>query len=121
MLQVGSTPTPVFVSHSHFGPTGRQLEGRIMVGPGFSIAPFRAFCRIAVASVRQVATGFFFGSDQKRDLLYEKKSGRLTSPKGSAHASRHRLLRDQLLAKVYDAGSHARKCCQVWAWLLGGG
>ncbi len=42
-VTVGTTPTPVFVSHSHFGPPEDGSRDAIMVGPGTGIAPFRAF------------------------------------------------------------------------------
>ena len=44
-VQPGATPTPVFVSHSHFGLPDDGTKDVIMVGPGTGIAPFRAFMR----------------------------------------------------------------------------
>src|SRR4029077_16399733 len=42
-VTVGTAPTPVFVSHSHFGLPDDGTKDVIMVGPGTGIAPFRAF------------------------------------------------------------------------------
>jgi sulfite reductase (NADPH) flavoprotein alpha-component len=71
---VGSTSTPVFVSHSHFGPPEDGAKDCIMVGPGTGIAPFRAFLQDRVASGAAGRNWVFFG-DQKHatDFLYEEE------------------------------------------------
>ncbi len=83
--EVARTPTPVFISHSHFGLPEDGARDVIMVGPGTGIAPFRAFLQERAAKGATGRNWLFFG-DQKRatDFLYEedwegwKKSGVLT-------------------------------------------
>jgi sulfite reductase (NADPH) flavoprotein alpha-component len=72
--QIGTTPVPVFVSDSHFGPPADPARDCIMVGPGTGIAPFRAFVQDRVAVGATGRNWLFFG-DQKRasDFLYEEE------------------------------------------------
>ena len=70
---LGKTPVPVFVSHSHFGVPEDPARDIIMVGPGTGIAPFRAFVQERVATKAPGRNWLFFG-DQHRatDYLYEE-------------------------------------------------
>jgi sulfite reductase (NADPH) flavoprotein alpha-component len=118
-VQVGSTPTPVFVSHSHFGPPEDTTKDCIMVGPGTGIAPFRAFVQDRVAVGATGRNWVFFG-DQKRatDFLYEeewmdyvaKKQVRLETA----------FSRDQL-HKIYVQDKMREHAAEVWDWIRNGG
>jgi len=117
---VGSTPTPVFVSHSHFGPPEDGAKDCIMVGPGTGIAPFRAFLQDRVASGATGRNWVFFG-DQKHatDFLYEEE--------WQAYLARGQLTRidtafsrDQLV-KVYVQDRMRENAAELWQWLQGGG
>jgi sulfite reductase (NADPH) flavoprotein alpha-component len=117
---VGSTPTPVFVSHSHFGPPEDGAKDCIMVGPGTGIAPFRAFLQDRVASGATGRNWVFFG-DQKHatDFLYEEEwqaylaQGQLTRIDTA-------FSRDQLV-KVYVQDRMRENAAELWQWLQGGG
>jgi sulfite reductase (NADPH) flavoprotein alpha-component len=118
-VTVGETPTPVFVSHSHFGPPEDGARDAIMVGPGTGIAPFRAFLQDRAASGATGRNWLFFG-DQKRatDFLYEedwerwKREGILTRIDTA-------FSRDQLL-KVYVQDRMREGAAELWAWIKGG-
>ncbi len=114
-----TTPTPVFVSHSHFGPPEDGSRDCIMVGPGTGIAPFRAFMQDRAASGASGRNWLFFG-DQKRatDFLYEDEwkkfqdEGRLTRLDTA-------FSRDQI-AKVYVQDRMKENASELWQWLRGG-
>jgi len=118
-VTVGMTPTPVFVSHSHFGPPEDPAKDAIMVGPGTGIAPFRAFLQDRVALNAPGRNWLFFG-DQRRgtDFLYEEdwaayqKSGHLTRLDTA-------FSRDQL-TKVYVQDRMRENAAELWAWIKAG-
>jgi sulfite reductase (NADPH) flavoprotein alpha-component len=119
-VAVGSTPTPVFVSHSHFGPPENGEIDAIMVGPGTGIAPFRAFLQDRASSGARGRNWIFFG-DQKRatDFLYEEdwngwRSGGILTRLDTAFS------RDQL-DKVYVQDRMRENAAELWSWIKGGG
>lgn len=116
---VGSTPTPVFVSHSHFGPPEDGAKACIMVGPGTGIAPFRAFMQDRVASGATGKNWLFFG-DQKRstDFLYEDEWLHYMA-KGQLARLDTAFSRDQL-AKVYVQDRMRENAAELWNWLQAG-
>jgi sulfite reductase (NADPH) flavoprotein alpha-component len=118
--RVGSTPTPVFVSHSHFGPPEDGAKDCIMVGPGTGIAPFRAFLQDRAASGATGRNWIFFGDQKKAtDFLYEEEwqaylaEGKLTRLDTA-------FSRDQL-AKIYVQDRMRENAGEIWRWLQGGG
>ena len=117
--RIGSTPTPVFVSHSHFGPPEDGAKDCIMVGPGTGIAPFRAFLQDRVAAGAQGRNWVFFG-DQKRgtDFLYEEEWAHYQA---QGHLARFdtAFSRDQIL-KVYVQDRMRENAAELWKWLQGG-
>jgi sulfite reductase (NADPH) flavoprotein alpha-component len=117
--QVGSTPVPVFVSPSHFGPPENGATDCIMVGPGTGIAPFRAFLQDRVASGATGRNWLFFG-DQKRgtDFLYEEEWQDYLAKKQLTRLDTA-FSRDQLL-KVYVQDRMRENAGELWAWLKGG-
>jgi sulfite reductase (NADPH) flavoprotein alpha-component len=117
--QVGSTPVPVFVSDSHFGPPEDGAKDCIMVGPGTGIAPFRAFVQDRVATGATGRNWLFFG-DQKRgtDFLYEEEWEQYLA-KGQLTRLDTAFSRDQLL-KVYVQDRMRENAAELWAWLQGG-
>ena len=118
-VQVGTTPVPVFVSDSHFGPPEDGARDCIMVGPGTGIAPFRAFLQERTATRATGRNWLFFG-DQKRgtDFLYEEEwqqylaTGQLTRMDTA-------FSRDQLL-KVYVQDRMRENAAELWFWIKGG-
>ncbi len=118
-LEVGRTPAPVFVSHSHFGPPEDTSKDVIMVGPGTGIAPFRAFLQDRVASRAAGRNWVFFG-DQKRatDFLYEEE---WTKYQADGHLARLDLAwsRDQA-QKVYVQDRMRENAAELWAWIKSG-
>jgi sulfite reductase (NADPH) flavoprotein alpha-component len=118
-VQVGTTPTPVFVSHSHFGPPEDGARDCIMVGPGTGIAPFRAFLQDRVASGATGRNWLFFG-DQHRatDFLYEEEWGQYLS-QGQLARLDTAFSRDQLL-KVYVQDRMREHAAEMWTWLKAG-
>ncbi len=118
-VQVGSTPTPVFVSHSHFGPPEDGAKDCIMVGPGTGIAPFRAFVQDRVASGATGRNWLFYG-DQKHatDFLYGEEWERYLA-KGRLARLDLAWSRDQLL-KIYVQDRMRENAAELWAWLKGG-
>jgi sulfite reductase (NADPH) flavoprotein alpha-component len=118
-VTVGSTPTPVFVSHSHFGPPEDGSKDAIMVGPGTGIAPFRAFLQDRVAIGAKGRNWVFFG-DQKRasDFLYEEDWTRWTEG-GSLTRLDTAFSRDQL-NKIYVQDRMREQAAELWAWIKGG-
>ncbi len=119
-VQVGATPTPVFVSHSHFGPPEDGAKDCIMVGPGTGIAPFRAFVQDRVASGASGRNWVFFG-DQKQatDFLYGEEWQDYVA-KGQVARLDVAWSRDQL-QKVYVQDKMRENGAELWAWLKGGG
>jgi sulfite reductase (NADPH) flavoprotein alpha-component len=118
-VTVGETPTPVFVSHSHFGPPEDGARDTVMVGPGTGIAPFRAFLQDRAASGAKGRNWLFFG-DQRRatDFLYEedwdkwKNDGILTRIDTA-------FSRDQLV-KIYVQDRMRENAAELWAWISAG-
>jgi sulfite reductase (NADPH) flavoprotein alpha-component len=116
---VGTTPTPVFVSHSHFGPPEDGSRDAIMVGPGTGIAPFRAFVQDRAAAGAKGRNWIFFG-DQKRatDFLYEedwvrwREAGVLTRLDTA-------FSRDQL-SKIYVQDRMRENAAELWSWIQAG-
>jgi sulfite reductase (NADPH) flavoprotein alpha-component len=117
--QVGSTPTPVFVSHSHFGPPEDGAKDCIMIGPGTGIAPFRAFMQDRVATGATGRNWLFFG-DQKRatDFLYENEWQNYLA-KGQLARLDTAFSRDQA-AKIYVQDRLRENAAELWQWLEGG-
>ena len=119
-VQVGVTPTPVFVSDSHFGPPEDGTKDAIMVGPGTGIAPFRAFVQDRIASGATGRNWVFFG-DQRRatDYLYEEeweawlKSGQVARVDLA-------FSRDQA-NKIYVQDRMRENAAELWAWIKAGG
>lgn len=118
-VQVGTTPTPVFVSHSHFGPPEDGAKDCLMVGPGTGIAPFRAFVQDRVASGATGRNWVFFG-DQKgaTDYLYGDEWESYLA-KGQVARLDLAWSRDQF-TKVYVQDKMRANAAELWAWLQGG-
>jgi sulfite reductase (NADPH) flavoprotein alpha-component len=117
--QVGTTPVPVFVSHSHFGPPEDPARDIIMVGPGTGVAPFRAFVQDRAAVGATGRNWLFFG-DQKRatDFLYEEEwQPRLD--RGELTRLDTAFSRDQV-SKVYVQDRMREHAAELWAWINGG-
>ena len=117
-VQVGTTPTPVFVSHSHFGPPEDGAKDCIMIGPGTGIAPFRAFVQDRAAAGATGRNWVFFG-DQHRatDYLYEEEWAR--------HAARGEVRIDTAFSrdqpvKIYVQDRMREHAAELWNWLAGG-
>ncbi|MEO7598220.1 MAG: sulfite reductase subunit alpha [Opitutus sp.] len=119
-VQVGSTRSSVFVSHSHFGPPQDGAADAIMVGPGTGIAPFRAFVQDRVASGATGRNWVFFG-DQHRatDFLYEEEWKQLRA-KGVLSRLDTAFSRDQL-QKIYVQDRMRENAAELWSWIKGGG
>lgn len=118
-LQLGVSPVPVFVSHSHFAPpedTGRDM---IMIGPGTGIAPFRAFMQERQATGAKGRNWLFFG-DQRRatDFLYEEDWMRWQA-EGLLTRIDTAFSRDQLM-KVYVQDRMRENAAELWAWIKQG-
>jgi sulfite reductase (NADPH) flavoprotein alpha-component len=118
-VQVGTTPTPVFVSHSHFGPPEDPAKDCIMVGPGTGIAPFRAFVQDRIACGATGRNWVFFG-DQKQatDFLYGDE---WLDYAAQGQVARLDLAwsRDQA-HKVYVQDKMRENAAELWAWLKAG-
>lgn len=116
---VGSTPTPVFVSNSHFGPPENGATDCIMVGPGTGIAPFRAFMQDRVASGATGRNWLFFG-DQKHatDFLYQEEWEKYVADGQLTHLDLA-WSRDQG-TKVYVQDKMRAKAKELWSWIQGG-
>jgi sulfite reductase (NADPH) flavoprotein alpha-component len=115
----GETPTPVFVSHSHFGPPEDGSRDCIMVGPGTGIAPFRAFVQDRAASGATGRNWLFFG-DQRRatDFLYEEEWADWQA-RGKLQRLDLAWSRDQA-AKVYVQDRMREQAAELWSWIRGG-
>ena len=118
-VEVGVTPAPVFVSHSHFGPPEDTSKDVIMVGPGTGIAPFRAFVQDRVALGATGRNWLFFG-DQKRatDYLYEEEWTKYLAD-GSLARIDLAFSRDQP-QKIYVQDRMRENAAELWAWIKGG-
>jgi sulfite reductase (NADPH) flavoprotein alpha-component len=118
--RVGETPTPVFVSNSHFGPPEDGAKDCIMVGPGTGVAPFRAFVQDRVASGASGRNWLFFG-DQKShtDFLYQEEWEQYLA-KGQLARLDLAWSRDQGV-KVYVQDKMRARAAELWAWLEKGG
>jgi sulfite reductase (NADPH) flavoprotein alpha-component len=119
-VQVGTTPLPVFVSHSHFGPPPDPTKDAIMVGPGTGIAPFRAFVQDRVATKATGRNWVFFG-DQHRatDFLYEEEWSEWLAS-GAIHRLDTAFSRDQL-QKIYVQDRMRENATELWSWIKNGG
>ncbi len=118
-VEVGSTPTPIFVADSHFGPPQDLSKDCIMVGPGTGIAPFRAFVQDRVAAGATGRNWVFFG-DQKgaTDYLYGDEWDAYVA---NGQVARMDLAwsRDQA-GKIYVQDKMRANAAELWAWLQGG-
>jgi sulfite reductase (NADPH) flavoprotein alpha-component len=119
-VQVGTTPLPVFVSHSHFAPPPDGAKDAIMVGPGTGIAPFRAFVQDRIAAGATGRNWVFFG-DQHRatDFLYEEDWAEWLA-KGQVTRFDTAFSRDQA-HKIYVQDRMRENAAELWAWIEGGG
>ncbi|HWL14552.1 MAG TPA: sulfite reductase subunit alpha [Opitutus sp.] len=115
-VQVGTTATPVFVSHSHFGPPEDLAKDVIMVGPGTGIAPFRAFVQDRVAAGATGRNWLFFG-DQHRatDFLYEEEWAALLEQRKLTRFDTA-FSRDQA-HKIYVQDRMREHAKELWAWI----
>ncbi len=119
-VAVASTPVPVFVSNSHFGPPEDGAKDVIMVGPGTGIAPFRAFVQDRIASGATGRNWVFFGDQKKSsDFLYEEEWNKYVAD-GKVHRLDLAWSRDQT-AKVYVQDKMRENAAELWAWLKNGG
>jgi sulfite reductase (NADPH) flavoprotein alpha-component len=118
-VQVGTTPTPVFVSHSHFGPPEDPGTDAIMVGPGTGIAPFRAFVQDRCAAGATGRNWVFFG-DQHRatDFLYEEEWEAWLA-EGRIARLDTAFSRDQA-QKIYVQDRMREQAAELWSWLRRG-
>jgi sulfite reductase (NADPH) flavoprotein alpha-component len=118
-VAVGTTPVPVFVSHSHFGPPEDTTKDCIMVGPGTGIAPFRAFVQDRAAVGAKGRNWLFFG-DQKRatDFIYEEEWVDFLA-KGQIARMDTAFSRDQL-TKIYVQDRMREHAAELWTWISGG-
>jgi len=118
-VTVGSMPTPVFVSPSHFGPPADPATDAIMVGPGTGIAPFRAFMQERVASGATGRNWLFYG-DQRRstDFLYGEEWMQCLS-RGQLTRLDTAFSRDQL-HKIYVQDRMRENAAELWSWIKAG-
>jgi sulfite reductase (NADPH) flavoprotein alpha-component len=116
---VGATPTPVFISHSHFALPEDGARDTIMVGPGTGVAPFRAFMQDRAASGAIGRNWLFFG-DQKHatDFLY-REEWELWRKDGPLTRLDTAFSRDQL-TKVYVQDRMREHAPELWAWIKAG-
>jgi sulfite reductase (NADPH) flavoprotein alpha-component len=116
---VGLTPTPVFVSNSHFGPPEDPSRDAVMVGPGTGVAPFRAFVQDRAASGATGRNWLFFG-DQHRscDFLYEDEWLEWQR-RGVLNRLETAFSRDQA-TKVYVQDRMRENAGELWAWIKAG-
>ncbi len=118
-VQVGTSPVPVFVSHSHFGPPEDPTRDCIMVGPGTGIAPFRAFVQDRAAHGMAGRNWLFFG-DQKRatDFLYEEEWSEFLATGRLARLDTA-FSRDQPV-KIYVQDRMRENAAELWRWIDAG-
>jgi sulfite reductase (NADPH) flavoprotein alpha-component len=118
-VTVGVTPTPVFVSHSHFGPPEDTAKDAIMVGPGPASRrsapssrtgpPGRQGAQLALLRRPERGTDFLYEEDWKQ----YQKDGILTRLDTA-------FSRDQL-TKVYVQDRMRENAAELWSWIKGGG
>lgn len=119
-VRVGETPTPVFVSNSHFGPPEDGARDAIMVGPGTGIAPFRAFVQDRVAAGATGRNWVFFGDQRSAtDFLYQEEWEKYLAD-GQIARLDLAWSRDQG-PKVYVQDKMRAQAAELWAWLQAGG
>ena len=118
-VNVGATPVPVFVSHSHFGPPEDAARDCIMIGPGTGIAPFRAFLQDR-ASIGAKGRNWLFFGDQKKatDFLYEEEWAEFLG-KGQLTRFDTAFSRDQPV-KVYVQDRMRASAAELWRWIDNG-
>jgi sulfite reductase (NADPH) flavoprotein alpha-component len=117
--QVGRTPVPVFVSHSHFGLPEDSGKDVIMVGPGTGIAPFRAFVQERAATGAAGRNWLFYGDQHAAtDFLYGEEWESLRA-RGVLTRLNTAFSRDQLL-KVYVQDRMRENAAELWSWLKSG-
>ena len=118
-VHVGTTPVPVFVSHSHFGVPEDDARDLIMVGPGTGIAPFRAFLQERVATGAKGGHWIFFGEQHHAtDYLYEEEWAAWLA-QGSLTRIDTAFSRDQR-TKVYVQDCMREKAAALWSWIQHG-
>jgi len=118
-VQLDTTPTPVFVSHSHFGLPEDGTKDVIMVGPGTGIAPFRAFVQDRIASGATGRNWVFFGDQHKAtDFLYEEEWAAWLA-QGKLARFDTAFSRDQSL-KIYVQDKIRENAAELWSWINGG-
>ena len=118
-IEVGVTPTPVFVSHSHFGPPDDPSRDAIMVGPGTGIAPFRAFMQDRFALGATGRNWIFFGDQRSAsDYVYREE---FEAWKGEGVLTRidTAFSRDQA-GKVYVQDRMRENAAELWSWIKSG-
>ncbi|MDR0351954.1 MAG: sulfite reductase subunit alpha [Opitutaceae bacterium] len=116
---VRTTPVPVFISGSHFGPPADPAADAIMVGPGTGVAPFRAFVQERAAAGASGRNWLFFGDRNKAsDFLYEEE--------WAGHLAGGRLARLDLAwsrdqeRKIYVQDRMRENAAELWAWIRNG-
>jgi len=118
-VHAGTTPVPVFVSHSHFGVPEDGARDIIMVGPGTGIAPFRAFLQERVATGAKGRNWVFFGDQHHAtDYLYETEWTDWLA-KGQLTRIDTAFSRDQII-KVYVQDRMRENAAELWSWIHGG-
>ncbi len=118
-VRVGTTPTPVFVSHSHFGLPDDFSRDVIMVGPGTGIAPFRAFVQERWALGAKGRNWIFFGEQHRAtDFLYGDEWEDWLA-RGQVARLDTAFSRDQP-HKVYVQDRMREHAAELWAWLRAG-
>jgi sulfite reductase (NADPH) flavoprotein alpha-component len=118
-VAVGRTPTPVFISHSHFGLPDDGSRDIIMVGPGTGVAPFRAFVQERAAKGAKGRNWLFFGEQRRAtDFLYEE-DWEMWRREGALTRLDTAFSRDQP-TKVYVQDRMRENAAALWEWIKGG-
>ncbi len=118
--ELGATPVPAFVAHSHFAPPADDSTPLIMVGPGTGVAPFRSFVQDRAARGVTGRSWLFFGDQRKdTDFLYadEWTEHLRTGALGKLSTA---FSRDQE-RKVYVQDRMRENGAELWSWLKDGG
>lgn len=118
-VEIGATPVPVFVAHSHFAPPADDATPLIMVGPGTGVAPFRSFVQDRAARGVKGRSWLFFGDQRKdTDFLYaEEWAAHLAS--GALSKLTTAFSRDQE-KKIYVQDRMRENGAELWSWLRDG-